>query len=250
MSQFAKAKSWLFTIPLATLVTASMISLAVASSLFSPDGRWQQFLAKSWASMVLHVVGIRLRVRGAENLQPGSHSIVVSNHLSLMDTPVLVGALPVAFKFLAKRELLKVPFIGWHLRRGGHLTVDRSSIRSALESMNECARLIRDRHLSVLIFPEGTRGTGELQPFKDGAAFLAIQSGALVTPVAIVGTERALPTRSSVFTPTEVEVRIGVPIDPAGLQLKQRGEFSNELHRRVSTLLRLHPDVPAGADPV
>ena len=230
-------RSLVFTIPVAVTATAIMITIAVVSTLTFPSGAWQRFLYRKWASMVLFIAGARVRVRGLEHLTPGANYVVVSNHLSLMDTPVLFGSMPVDFKFLAKRELLKVPFIGWDLNRGGHLTVDRGSVRSTLESMNECARLIRERRLSVLIFPEGTRGQGELQPFKDGAAYLAIQSGVALAPVAIVGTERVLPAKSSYFRSGDVELRIGEPVHVAGLALKDRRDLTQELEDRVRSLL-------------
>ncbi len=215
-----------------------MITSAVVTSVFAPGGRWQVFLYRTWASMVLAVFGARVRVRGAEHLQPGQNYVIVSNHLSLVDTPVMLKCLPVPFKFLAKRELLKVPFIGWYLSRAGHLTVDRASLRSSIESMNECARLIRERGLSVLIFAEGTRSmTGEMQRFKDGAAYLAIQSGTAVAPVALVGTWDILPAKDSCFRGGDVEVRIGEPLSPAGLTLKERGAFTAQMEERVRALM-------------
>jgi len=231
-------RSLLITIPAAMGTTAVMITIAVVSSVFTRSARWQQWMYRKWAAMVLGIVGARVRVSGVERLDPAANYVVVSNHLSLMDTPVLLGGLPVPFKFLAKRELLKVPFIGWYLSRAGHLTVDRASIRSSLTSMNECARLIRERRLSVLIFPEGTRGLGELQPFKDGAAYLAIQAGVPVAPVAIRGTERLLPAKSSYFRAADVELVIGDPVSVEGLTLKDRGALTADLERRVRALLQ------------
>jgi 1-acyl-sn-glycerol-3-phosphate acyltransferase len=231
-------RSWLFTIPAAVLATAAFITTAVATSVFAPNGAWQVFLYRLWASTVLALFGARVRVTGAENLQPGQNYVIVSNHLSLVDTPVLLKGLPVPFKFLAKRELLAVPFIGWYLRRAGHLTVDRASLRSSIQSMNECARLIRERSLSVLIFAEGTRSlTGHLQPFKDGAAYLAIQSGVPAAPAALVGSWHILPAKDSCFLPGQVELRIGQPVSPAGFTLKDRPAFTRILEQRVTALL-------------
>lgn len=232
-----KLRSWFFTIPLEWAVTAVMITIAVVTSVVAPAGRWQRFLYRSWASMVLRIAGARVRVHHADRLNPHANYVVAANHLSLMDTPLMLGHLPLEFKFLAKRELLKTPFIGWYLKRGGHLTVDRGSLRSSLESMNECARLIKERNLSVLIFPEGTRGLGELQPFKDGAAYLAIQSGVPVVPVAIHGTENVLAAKSSHFRAADVDVIIGEPVPVAGLTLKDRGRLTADLHARVAAML-------------
>lgn len=232
-----KLRSWFLTIPLEWAVTAVMITVAVVTSLVAPAGRWQRFLYRAWAWMVLRLAGARVRVHHAGRLDPGRNYVVAANHLSLMDTPLMLWSLPLEFKFLAKRELLGTPFIGWYLRRGGHLTVDRGSLRSSLESMNECARLIRERSLSVLIFPEGTRGLGELQPFKDGAAYLAIQSGVPAVPVAIHGTEYVLAAKSSYFHPADVDVIVGEPVPVDGLTLRDRGRLTAELHARVAGML-------------
>ncbi len=237
-------RSWLFTIPAAVLATAVLITTAVVTSVFSSAPRWQVFLYRLWGSTVLAIFGARVRVTGAENLEPGQNYFIVSNHLSLVDTPVMLKSLPVPFKFLAKRELLKVPFIGWYLQRAGHLTVDRASLRSSIQSMNECARLVRERSLSVLIFAEGTRSlNGEMQPFKDGAAYLSIQSGIPAAPVAIYGTWDILPAKDSCFLPGDVELRIGKPVSPAGFTLKDRPAFTAILEQRVRALLT------AGCDP-
>ena len=230
-------RSWLFTIPVAVLITAVMITVAVLTSVVSPGGAWQRFLYRSWASMVLFVFGARVRVSGAEHLSPGQNYVVASNHASLVDTPVLLRWLPVPFKFLAKRELLKVPFIGWYLSRGGHLTVARGSVRSSLASMNEAARLIRERHLSVLIFPEGTRSREGLQPFKEGAAYLAIAAGVPIAPVALVNTGKILAAKSSHFRAGDVELRIGEPIPTEGVSLKERGRLTQLAQERVAALL-------------
>lgn len=232
-----KLRSWFFTIPLEWAVTAVMITIAVVTSVAAPAGRWQRFLYRKWAQMVLGIAGARVRVHYAERLDPNANYVVAANHLSLMDTPLMLWSLPLEFKFLAKRELLKTPFIGWYLKRGGHLTVDRKSLRSSLESMNESARLIRERKLSVLIFPEGTRGLGELQPFKDGAAYLAIQSGVAAVPVAIHGTEDVLAAKHSEFRAADVDVMIGEPIPVDGMTLKDRGRLTADLHARVSQML-------------
>ncbi len=230
-------RSWLYTIPVAVLATAVLITTAIVTSVFAPGARWQTFLYRLWGKTVLAIFGARLRVVGAENLRPGQNYVIVSNHLSLVDTPVMVRGLPVPFKFLAKRELLRAPFIGWYLNRAGHLTVDRASLRSSIQSMNECARLIRERALSVLIFAEGTRSLdGQMQHFKDGAAYLSIQSGVPAAPVAVVGTWDVLAAKDSCFMPGDVELRIGEPIDPSDYTLKERQALTTLLEARVRAL--------------
>lgn len=237
-NKLSHVRSWLWTIPVAMLTTAVLITAAVVVALFAPGGRRQQWFQHKWGAAVLGIVGARVKVRGAEKVDATANYVIASNHGSLMDICVLFGWLPMPFKFLAKRELLRVPFIGWYLQRDGHLTVDRKSLRSSVESTNECARLIREKRLSVLIFPEGTRSPdGELQRFRDGAAFLAIQSGVPLLPVAIAGAYDVLPTRSSWFMPGEIELRFGDPISVEGLVARDRAALTARLEQAVGDLL-------------
>jgi 1-acyl-sn-glycerol-3-phosphate acyltransferase len=232
-------RSWIFTIPVAFILTAIGTSIEI---LLQPLPRAAEPLrlavGRVWGAILLFIFGARGRVRGIENLVPGQHYVIASNHLSLVDTPVMVRWMPMTFKFVVKHELLKVPFIGWYLACAGHPAVDRSSVRSALEGMNKAARLIRDRRLSVLLFAEGTRSLdGTMQPFKDGAAYLAIASGVPLAPVALVGTGHILPARSSHFRSGRIEVRIGEPIPVDGYTLKDRRAVTELLQTRVAALL-------------
>ncbi len=213
-----------------------MISIALATSVVAPAGRWQRFLSRAWGRMVLAIAGARVRITGARGAD--QNYVIVANHLSLMDIPLMFMGLPWDFKFLAKRELLKAPFIGWYLRRAGHLTVERESVKSSIGSMHDAARLIHDRRLSVLIFAEGTRSpAGDMQAFKEGAAWLAIKSQTPLLPVAIAGTNDLLPAKSSYFMAGDVELRIGEPVAVEGLTLKDRSALTAMLRERVSDLL-------------
>ena len=238
-NKWGHVRSWLWTIPIASLATAVLVTAAVVTALIAPGGRRQQWFQHLWGATVLGIVGAKVRVIGAAKAVSGQNYVIASNHGSLMDICVLFGWLPMPFKFLAKRELLKAPFIGWYLKRDGHLTVDRKSLRSSIESTTECARLIREKQLSVLIFPEGTRSAdGELQRFRDGAAFLAIQSGVPLLPVAIAGAYDVLPARSSWFMPGNIELRFGDPIPVDGLTARDRGALTARLEQAVRDLLR------------
>jgi 1-acyl-sn-glycerol-3-phosphate acyltransferase len=237
-SKLSHLRSLLWTIPAAMLATAVMITGYVVVSLLTRGDKYQPWFCRQWAAAVFGIAGAHVRIEGGERLDPSSNYVVVANHSSLLDIPVLMGWLPFRFRFLAKRELLKVPFIGWYLRHDGHLTVDRKSLRSSIESTNECARLIREKHLSVLIFPEGTRSPdGHLQRFRDGAAYLAIQSGVPLLPVGIVGTRDVLPARSSWFMPADIELRLGHPVPIDGLTARDRPALTARLEQDVRNLL-------------
>ena len=118
-----------------------------------------------------------------------------------MDTPIVLGHIPVQFRFLAKKSLFSVPFLGYHLKRAGHLSVPRENPREALKTMAEAGRVIRERGISVLIFPEGGRSLEGLKPFKEGAAYIAINAGVPVVPVGVEGTLQVLPMHSLKYAP-------------------------------------------------
>ena len=236
-STLGHVRSWLWTIPAAVFVTSVLITLGVIALIVAPGDENQRRIYTRWAGLVFKIIGARVTVLGLDDLDLTANYVFAANHASLMDIPAMFYSVPVPFKFLAKKELLKVPFIGWYIRRGGHLAVDRQSVRSSIASTNECARLMRERHLSVAIFPEGTRSPdGNLQPFRDGAAFLAIQAGVPVVPMAIVGMSDVLPARTSWFTPGDVQIRFGAPIPVEGLTTRQRADLTTRLETAVREL--------------
>ena len=130
--------------------------------------------------------------RALENLAPQKTAIYCANHQSAMDIPILFVNLPVQFRFVAKRSLFKMPFLGWHLKRSGHIPVDRERPREAMRSLDEAAEKIRAGS-SVILFPEGHRSRdGKIGPFKSGSFYLAIQSGVPVVPITLNGTRAVL----------------------------------------------------------
>lgn len=144
--------------------------------------------------------------------------VVVSNHLSNADV-FLISYLPLDVKWLAKASLFHVPFVGWLLRLAGDVPVHRGQRGSGRQALDRCAEWIR-RGMPVAIFPEGTRSaTGELGPFKDGAFKLALETGADVLPLAVAGTNKALPRHSWRFSRARGVVKVGPPISTAGMTL-------------------------------
>jgi len=128
--------------------------------------------------------------------------------------------------------------MGWHLRWAGHIPVDRSNARASLKSMGEGARIISQRHISMLLFPEGGRSATGLRPFKEGAVYIAIKAGVPVVPVAIVGLRALLPMGSGHIRSGRVTVRVGDPIPTTGLKLDARGELTARLHDRIAAMLQ------------
>jgi 1-acyl-sn-glycerol-3-phosphate acyltransferase len=224
------------TDPLIVLATAFMGTLSLITSLFDSTGRAQHRVACAWGRMLLKIVGVKLRIEGLRRIQPGGTYVFVSNHLSYMDIPSILPSIPVQFRFMAKRSLWKVPFIGYHLRRAGHIPVEREEARTALKSMAEAARVIRERGVSVLIFPEGGRSPAELREFKEGAAYIAIKAGVPAVPIGLSGTRQVLPMGSLLVRPGQVTLRIGQPIPTTGLGPHDRRRLALQLRGRVVKL--------------
>jgi 1-acyl-sn-glycerol-3-phosphate acyltransferase len=189
-----------------------------------------------WAS------GVKVKIEGLENIAPNGSYVFVSNHLSYMDTPVVLANIPVQFRFLAKSGLFQIPLLGTHLTRAGHIRVPRDDARAAVKTMTTAAQAIRERGISLLIFPEGGRShTGELAAFKEGAAYIAIRAGVPLVPVALKGTREILPFGSAQVRTGSVTMRVGEPIPTGQAQLRDRGRVTAELHDRIASLLEDQP---------
>ena len=230
-------RSLLFSIPLLALATIVMETISFVASFFDRSGNTQHRVAQVWGRMLLAVSFIRVRVEGLEKLDPSETYVFISNHASYMDIPAILGRLPFQFRFFAKKGLYKIPFLGWHLQRAGHLPVDRSSARASLKSMSEGARIVAERGISVLLFPEGGRCPEGLRAFKEGAAYIAIKAGVPIVPMALVGMRQLLPMGSIHIRSGSTVLYIGDPIPTANLRISDREGLNQQLYDEVSRLL-------------
>jgi 1-acyl-sn-glycerol-3-phosphate acyltransferase len=224
------------------LIISSTLFFGVISLVASPFDRNGEFMMKTariWARSLLAIAGVRVKVEGLEKLTPGANYVFASNHLSYMDTPVILTHIPADFRFMAKDGLFKIPLLGTHLGQAGHIPVPREDPRAAVKTMTFAANTIRSRNISILIFPEGGRSNdGVTQPFKDGAAYIAIKAGVPVVPLAICGTREVLAMHSATFHRGAVTLRIGEPIPTDGLTLHDRKAITETA--RQCTLAMLH----------
>ena len=230
-------RSLLFSIPLIALATIVMGTLSLAASFFDRSGNSQHAIARVWARMLLAVSFIRVRGEGLEKLDPNATYVFVSNHASYMDIPAILTLVPHQFRFFAKKGLFSIPFLGWHLRRAGHLEVNRSSPRASLKSMSEGARVIRDKNVSVLLFPEGGRSPKGLREFKEGAAYIAIKAGVPVVPLALAGMRALLPMGSIHIRSGAALLHVGDPIPTAGLHVSARESLNQRLYDKIKHML-------------
>ena len=238
-------RALVITDPLIILATILFGSISLLVSLFDPEKKRQAALARGWARVLLWVGGVRVKVEGLEKISRDGSYVFVSNHLSYMDTPVVLANIPVQFRFLAKRGLFQIPFLGWHLARAGHIRVPRGDARAAVKTMSLAAQVVRDCGVSLIVFPEGGRSRkGDLGAFKEGAAFIAVRAGVPLVPICLRGTREVLPYGSGHIRPGAVTMRIGDPIPTNRATDRDRARLTEELRHRIAALLEERP-VPA-----
>lgn len=243
-------RSLLFSTPLIAFATIVMGSISLVASALDPSGKVSHNIARMWGRMLLAVSFIRVRAEGLENINSNSSYVFVANHTSFMDIPAILKLIDNQFRFFAKKGLFKIPFLGTHLRRAGHVEVDRSSPRASLRSMTRGAEMVARNRISVLLFPEGGRtAVGEgLREFHEGAAYIAIKAGVPVVPVGIVGLRPLLPMGSIHIRAGRALLRIGAPIPTEGLTVKDRSELTQQLFEELERLTAEKParhNVPA-----
>lgn len=241
----SRLRSILFSVPAIALLTILMGTISIACSLRDTGGNAQHRIARLWSRLLMALGFVRCKAFGTEKLDPEQSYVLVSNHASYMDTPAIVASLPLQFRFFAKKGLFSIPFLGWHLSRAGHIPVIRGDARASLKSMSEGARLMQERGVSLLLFPEGGRVPSGMRPFKEGAAYIAIKAGVPVVPIGLVHTREVLPMHTLVIRPGTVELHVGDPIPTADLTLKDRGRLNEILQDRVAALCMTQPPVNA-----
>lgn len=167
------------------------------------------------AALGVKAAGIRVRLEGLENVQPGVQYIFLSNHVSNLDPPILLPSIPGMTSVFLKRSLMKIPLLGTAMQLGKFIPVSRANSREDAERSVEAAADALKSGLHITVFPEGTRSPdGSLLPFKKGAFFLAEATGAPIIPVVISGTERMMPKGSHGIKPGEAYIRFLPPIRP------------------------------------
>ena len=199
---------------LATVVVFPPITLV---SLFSKTGNSMFHLARLWAWILLKVTGVRVVVRGREKFDRSRAYMIIANHQSHFDGPALAWGLGgLQFRWIAKRELLKIPLFGHCLNSSRNIFIDRSNHETALLGIREGMRGL-PRHAGVMCFAEGTRSaTGRIGPFKKGGFAAALQHGMPLLPVTINGSRRVLPKGEVCFRRGTIELVIADPVETAG----------------------------------
>ena len=204
---------WLFLIPFILLMTFFFgIAAMVFSTLFNP--RVGSFIGGVvWSRFNAFITPMFVRVEGRQNIRKETSYVVISNHVSLYDIFLIYGWLGIDIKWVMKKELRKIPGVGFGSRKVGHIFLDRSNRIAAVESLNEAKRRLVSG-TSVVMFPEGTRSvTGKIGTFKRGAFKLALDLGLPILPLTLVDTIKIMPTNTLNIMPGRVKMIIHEPID-------------------------------------
>jgi 1-acyl-sn-glycerol-3-phosphate acyltransferase len=231
--------SLLIQAPPFVLATVFFGSCALLASLWDKSGRLQHRIARQWARTSVFFTGSRLQVLGLENI-PAETSVFAANHTSYMDTPVVFASLPFQFRILAKKELWSLPFIGWYLNHSGQIPIDTANPRATLSSFSKGVHTLRSG-LNVFVFPEGGRTPdGHLQPFLNGAAFLALRAQVPLVPVALIGVYDLLPIHTYHFYPSRTPLKLvfGPAIPTAGRTPRESEALTEELRQAIALLLQ------------
>jgi 1-acyl-sn-glycerol-3-phosphate acyltransferase len=227
--------------------TFALGSLAALSGLWDRTGETVLRIGRFWSRLLLAVAGVELKVQHHGELDPSRPYVFMCNHASMIDIWAAFVAVPVSFRFIAKKQLAWIPIFGWAMAAGRMIFIDRQNAVAARRSIEEAVRRIRSGQ-SVVIYPEGTRTRdGRLMPFKKGGFHLAIDSGAAIVPMAIQGSRALMPRRAMLIRAGEVHLQFGEPIPTAGLGAADRERTLKLVHQRVAEMLG-EPASPAPAD--
>jgi 1-acyl-sn-glycerol-3-phosphate acyltransferase len=209
---------------------------AILAAFLPPRGDWFLLFARGWARTILAFSGISVSVLHSDRLERRKSFIVVANHESFADVLVLLATLPLQVRFLTKRSIFRLPILGWSIRAAGFVAVDRGDRTRSLATVEGALKKLQAGR-SLVVFPEETRSpTGDLLPFKKGAALLALKSGLALLPVGIAGTRQILPRDSWNITPGRVVVAVGQPIEVAGRGAKDRGTVTEQSRVAIERL--------------
>jgi 1-acyl-sn-glycerol-3-phosphate acyltransferase len=240
----SRLRSYFIWDPLIWLYTLVLGLLSLISSLFDRSGRIQHAFARLWSRMILGTIGAPVAVEGLEKIDTSHAHVYVVNHLSALDIPVLYLYLPFQFRILAKRELFRYPFMGWHLRRSGQIPVNLENPKKSIRSLHRAVDAIKN-NMSLVIFPEGGRSEdGQLQPFMGGAFFAAIKAQVDVVPMAMIGTYEMLKMNTWHIKPRPVRLLVGEPIATTRLKVRDTETLTAKAREAIAKMYYANSSVP------
>jgi 1-acyl-sn-glycerol-3-phosphate acyltransferase len=226
-----------WTILVVLFVTPPLSLAAIVGALVRADDRLPDWLGRAWCRTILWASGVPVRAVGLEHVPRDRPVVIASNHASWFDVAALATLIPNRYRFVAKRELERVPLWGRAWRAAGHISIDRQDTQAAIRSLAIAGELIRSDNSAVVIFPEGTRSASdEMLPFKKGAFRLAMQLGVDIVPVGITGSRDVLPRNAWRVRRRPIIVRFGVPVAVAALGEDRLDELMQRVRSDIERL--------------
>ena len=222
----------------ATIVAVALIAVMVVINDSSP---MIEKIIRGWSRVWLAASGTKLEIEGAENIDPNRSYVVVANHLSALDIMACLLAVPLPIRFLAKKELFRVPVLAQGMRMVGIIEVDREARGAVHSEVNRQSRELIEKGRSLIIYAEGTRPrNGVMKPFKKGAFTMAIRSGLPVLPLSIHGSYEAWPPGKPIVRGGVISVVLDKPIETDGMSTSDTGDLRDQVREviagRVETL--------------
>ncbi|MGV6862186.1 MAG: lysophospholipid acyltransferase family protein [Putridiphycobacter sp.] len=226
-----------------TLISVIIAFILIVITFQSKSAIW--YAHKIWAPFLMFILGAKLEVEGLEQLDKQKSYIILANHTSYLDIPMLTAGLPLLFYYVAKKEMQKIPFLGWIMTASGIIFIDRQNKHKAIRSMRKAGNKIKGGK-NVMIFPEGTfyHDKEILIPFKKGAFHLAIHAQTPLLPVAIIDAVNVWPADSHFNLKSgKCKLIIGQPIPTEGYELSQVNELLNLAYSEMKSILEAeyHP---------
>lgn len=219
--------------PLIYLYTVAMGTFSLLSSLVDREGRVQHWFARTWSRMILKTIFMPVEIVGRENI-PAESAVYAANHSSALDIPLIYSKLPMQFRIMAKIELFRYPFLGWHLRRSGQIPIDEKEMN--LAGVKKAIKTLKSG-MSLMVFPEGGRTRdGEIKRFMSGAFYMAIKAKVPVVPMAIVGAFEALPMNTFVVHRGKLQLVIGEPIPTSGYSAREMEALAEKVRAAIEEM--------------
>ena len=224
------ADAWIFT---STIVLGT---IAIIATLITRSGRPVDVLGRVWGRWIVWICGIDLQVEGLQHLRPGQSYVLISNHLSNFDIWCTFACMPITVRFVAKKELLKLPVLGQALALSDHIVIDRQDPDSAIDKIN-AATARAPQGIGILFYAEGTRSRdGKIHEFKKGGVSLALRTGLPVVPMSVSGTRKFLPRGCVVIRPGgRVRLVLAEPISTDGASFESRDALNERIRDVVVT---------------
>jgi len=222
---------YLFLVSLYTLILGIP---AILLTFLYPGGNLSYLIGRFWAWLILKTLGVKVEVKGLEYLKNLKSFIIMANHQSHLDVASIMATFPHQLRFLAKKELARIPVFGWAMFLQGHLLIEREKREKAFRTIDLAAEKVK-KGKKLVVFPEGTRSDGEsLLPFKKGGFVLAIKAGAPVIPVSIYGTHKILPRKSFRLGEGKlVKILVHPPVETSSFTMENKERLMDIVRRKI-----------------